>query len=445
MQTGTVELIIAYMGYNPKEYKDLFPLGLFEFKDKPIDTWFDSHRLFALNAVPQEEYEKVLSPGLKVEKGHIKQGEGFSNFMIFEIDPGKRALDIKFFKDKMYYPIEAFEKLKDPKLVTNAGYFYLTDDEEKDPVAPPKVRTGNLVIEDGELINIPILDRSAIIILKDGSVNIKFLEARGELLLNGNRHKWVGSKSKNEGESITIYNSSNIDIPIVDDPVMGPSRMAKETYVEANSGYLLAVCKRSDDKYIIEDISEAKVLINDKDMIMEISKNPGVKAGDMVEFLSVGGLDLNDVKTAVSTGPMLFPSYEETAQQVKKEFSVPDMANPNNPHEETKKLARGCLVKLKDGRLCSVLIDGIPQAGDIYPGVTLKELVEFIRVRYPDYESAVATDPSSSVKVVFDEEGKIEVFGNLHYLAHKKDESGKLEFWPNGKLGRKFNSALVVY
>lgn len=445
MRRGTLELIIAYMGYDPEKYKDLFPLGLFEFKDKPIATWFDSHRLFALNAVPQEDCEKVLSPGLTVKKGHIKQGTGFSNFMIFEIDPGKRALNIKFFKDKMYYPLEAFEELKGAKLVTNAGYFYLTDDEEMDPIAPPKVRTGNLVIEEGELINLPILDRSAIIILKDGSVNIKFLEGRGELLLNGGRYKWVGSKSKNKGESITVYNSSNIGIPIVNDPVMGPSRMAKETYVGTKPEFLLAVCKRSDGKYIVEEISGTKVLINDKDMVMEVPENLGVKVGDTAEFLSVDGLDLKEVKTAVSTGPMLPPSYEETTEQVRKEFSIPDMANPNNPHEETKKLARGCLVKLKDGRLCSILIDGIPQAGDIYPGVTLKELVEFVKVHYPDYESAIATDPSSSVKVVFDEEGKIEVFGNLHYLAHKKDESGKLEFWPNGRLGRKFNSALVVY
>ncbi len=440
-----LELIIAYMGYDPEKYKDLFPLGLFEFKDKPIATWFDSHRLFALNAVPQEKYEKFLSPGFKVEKGHIKQGEGFSNFMIFEIDLGKRALDIEFFKDKMYYPLEAFEKLESAKLVTNAGYFYLTDDEKADPVAPPKVRTGNLVIENGELINLPILDRSAIVILKDGSVNIKFLEGRGELLLNGGRYAWVGSKSKNKGEPVTIYNSSNIDIPIVNDPVMGPSRVAKKTYIKAGPGFTLAVCKRSDGRYVVGEVLGSEVLINDKDMVMEVPESLGIKAGDTAEFLSVDGLNLKDVKTAVSTGPMLLPSFEEVIEQVKKEFSIPDMANPNNPHEETKKLARGCLVKLKDGRICSIVIDGIPQAGGLYPGVTLKELVEFIKVRYPDYESAVATDPSSSVKAVFDEEGKVEVFGNLHYLAHKKDKSGKLEFWPNGRLGRKFNSALVVY
>lgn len=433
------------MSYDPKKYRDLFPLGLFEFQDKPISTWFDSHRLFALNAIPQKEDEKILSPGLKVKKGHIKQGSGFSNFMIFEIDPKERALSVEFFEDGMYYPLEAFEKLQDPKLVTNAGYFYLTDDEEMDPIAPPKVRTGNLVVEGGKLINLPVLDRSAIVILNDGSVNIKFLEAKGELLLNGNKYGWVGSKSKGNGESIVIYDSSNIEIPIVKDPVMGPSRMAKETYIDNVPGFILAICKRFEGKYIVEEISKTKVLINDKDLVIRISEKIAVKAGDILEFISVDSLKLEDVKTAVSTGPMLFPSYEKTRQQVEKEFSIPDMANPNNPHEETKKLARGCLVKLKDGRLCSVLIDGIPQAGDIYPGVTLKELIEFVNTHYPDYESAIATDPSSSVKVVFREGNKTEIFGNLHYLAHKKDKSGKLDFWPNGKLGRKFNSALVVY
>ena len=121
------------------------------------------------------------------------------------------------------------------------------------------------------------------------------------------------------------------------------------------------------------------------------------------------------------------------------------MANPNNPHEESKKLARGGIVKLPDRIIASVLIDGIPQAGAVYPGVTLKEFGNFIKDKYPNYESAIATDPSSSVKAVFEEDGKPNVFGNLHYLAHEKDKNGNIKFWPNGRLGRKFNSALVVY
>ncbi len=434
------------MGYDPKKYKDLFPLGLFEYENKPIDTWFDSHKLFALNVTPAKEEEKELASGLIAKKGNIKQGKGFSNFMIFEIDPGKRKLNIEFFKDKMYYPIEVFEKLKDPKLVTNAGYFYLTDDEQKDPVAPPNVRTGNLVVEDGRLINLPVLDRSAIIILKDGSVNIKFLRAFGEVLINGNKHKWVGSKTGGVFDDVvTVYNSSNIEIPIVDDPVMGPSRMVKETFIEPEEKKRLAVCKSQGGRFVVEGIFDTKVSINDKDMVIAVPESIKIKEGDLIEFLTVDNLSLKDVQTAVSAGPMILSSFDQTLIQAEKEFSVPDMANPNNPHEEAKKLARGCLVKLKDGRLCSILIDGIPQAGPIYPGATLKEFLDFINERYPGFESAIATDPSSSVKAVFQSGENIEVFGNLHYLAHKKDVSGNLTFWPNGKLGRKFNSALVVY
>ncbi len=189
---------------------------------------------------------------------------------------------------------------------------------------------------------------------------------------------------------------------------------------------------------------DTKVLIHDKGRVID-AKDGQIHPGDILEFLTVDGLELSAVKFAVSTGPMLFSSYEETIKEVDKEFSVPDMANPNNPHEETKNLARGCLIKLKDGHLCVIAVDGIPQAGKIYPGVTLRELINFINEKYPDFDSAIATDPSSSVKVVFNDYGKTEIFGNLHYLAHKKDKNGNLTFWPNGKFGRKFNSALVVY
>ncbi len=446
LQISTLKIIIANMGYNPKDYQELFPLGLFEFEKKPITTWFDSHRLFTLNTVPLKSEEKVLAPGLKVKRGHIKQKGGFSNFMIFEIDPEKRKVDIELPGDKMYYPLEVFEKLKNAKLVTNAGYFYLTDDEKRDPVAPPKVRTGNMVIESGRLINLPILNRSSIVVSKDGRVNMYFLKAKGKLLLNGEEHDWVGSKAREKnGGSFVIYNSSNIEIPVINDPVMGPSRVAKKTFIKPKNNCILAVCKRSADKFIIIKIDKGNILINDKDMVVQIPERVKVSLGDTLNFISIDNLKLKEVKVAVSAGPMLFHSYEKTKKQVKKEFSVSDMANPNNPHEETKKLSRGCLVKLKDGKLCSVLVDGIPQAGDIYQGVTLKEFVNFVNSRCPGFESAIATDPSSSVKVVFRENGKPVVFGNLHYLAHKKDKKGKLSFWPNGRLGRKLNSALVVY
>lgn len=434
------------MGYNPKDYRKLFPLGLFEFEKKPINTWFDSHKLFALNTIPLKEEEKDLAPGLKVKKGFIKQKGGFSNFMIFEIDPEKRKVNIEFLKDKMYYPFQVFGKLKNPKLLTNAGYFYLTDDERRDPVSPPKVRTGNMVVENGELINLPILDRSSIVISKDGEVNMYFLKSKGELLLNGKSYGWVGSKSIDKNnESFVVYNSSNIEIPVVNDPVMGPSRMAKETFIKPRMGRILATCERFGGKYKIIEICKESVLINDKDMVVEISEKIKVRLKDTLDFISVDNLSLKNVKTAVSVGPMLLHSYRKTKKQVEKEFSISDMANPNNPHDETKKLSRGCLLKLEDGKLCSILVDGIPQAGDIYQGVTLEEFVNFINDRYPKYESGVATDPSSSVKVVFLEDNKPVVFGNLHYLAHKKDKDGRLSFWPNGKMGRKLNSALVIY
>lgn len=435
------------MGYDPKKYKKLFPLGLFEFENKPIQTWFDSHKLFAKNKIPQKHEMETLLSGLRVEKGHIKQKNGFSNFMIFEIDLSLRKLAVEFFGSDMLYPLEAFKKLPNPKLLTNAGYFYLTDDESKDPFHPPKVRTGNLVIEKENLVNLPILDRGSVIIFKNGLIDICFLRAKGELILNGNkRFDWIGSKTKlQKNQSFVVYNSSNIEISIVNDPVMGPSRRAVKTLINPRKGFFLAVCRRCEKSFLVEEVVYKKVVINDKDMVLEIPKRVKVSTGDEIKILSVDGIDIEEVANAISTGPLIFKSYTKTKKQVEKEFSIPDMANPVNPHEENKNLARGCLVKLKNKNFCYILVDGIPQAGDIFPGLTLKEFNEFIVRKYGNFESAIATDPSSSVKAVFKSGKKIVVFGNDHYLAHKKDKNGNINFWPDGKMGRKLNSALVVY
>lgn len=434
------------MSYSPLDYKDLFPQGLFEYSSKPIKTWADSHRLFALNMRPFKNESITIAQGLIAKMGYIKQKGGFSNYMIFEIDPRIRKVKLEFFQDKMLYPINAFYGLDNPLLLTNAGYFYLTDNEKEDSVSPPKVRTGNMVFSEGNLINLPVLDRSSIVVHKNGQIDILFLKAKGEVEIDGKRLKWIGSKSLSSKKGdVVVYNSSNVEIEIVNDPVMGPSRKVKNVHIKAKRDSSLYVCERENNAFVVTDRVYKKTLINDKEMVLEISNKIEVGKGSKMEFLSIDSLNTKDVDSAVSTGPLFFKTFKQTEKQVNKEFSVSDMANPLNPHEKDKKLARGCLVKLRDGRLASVLVDGIPQAGKIYQGVTLKEFVAFIKLHYPNFESALATDPSSSMKAVYRQGNKINIFGNLHYLAHKRDEKGNIIFWPNGKKGRKLNSVLVVY
>jgi len=434
------------MSYNPKKYKKLFPLGLFEYENKPIETWFDSHKLFAQNAIKQKFETNKIADGLIIKKGYIDQKDGFSNYLIAEIDPTKRDIDIEFFGNKMYYPLNAFKKIKKAKLLTNAGYFYLTDNESHDEASPPVIRTGNLVIENGRLTNLPILNRGCIYITTDNEIGITYLEAKGEVLINEKKYKWQGSKTgKFKKNTLIVYNSSNIEIPVVNDPVMGPSRKAVNTFIKNLSGNKLAVFKRTNKGFIVDQITQKNIVINDKDMVVLMPNNLLIKKGDLVRFLSIDQINIDNIKTAVSTGPVIFSSSEETMKEVDKEFSIPDMANPNNPHEAGKKLARGAFIKLTNNNFAIIAIDAIPQAGNIYPGVTMQEFIELINKLYPNFKSAIATDPSSSVKVVYKNRNKIEIFGNLHYLNHKKDKYGKIKFWPNGRLGRKLNSALVVY
>ncbi len=432
------------MTYDPKKYKDQFPRGLFEFENKLLQTWDDSHRLFALNTVPQKKEIIQLASGLTLEKGNIKLARGFSNYMITTIDPALRKIDINFLFGKPRYPLEIFESLPNPKYLTNLGYFYLTDNEKYDPVKPPKVRIGNLVIQNGKVINLPILDRSAILLDNNGQIDLKFIRSRGTVLMGDATFTWKGSKSDNTGDLI-IYNSSNIEMDYINHPVMGPSRTAKKTFISPPKGGKLLICKRTSFGFVVDRITKLKTVINDKDMVIEADENLKVSLRSKLEIIDIDNIDIKMIKAGVSAGPMIYRDSKKTAAQVQMEKFGIDMANPNNPHEPEKKMARGVLIKLKDGRVVSLLVDGIPQAANIYPGITLKELSNFIFTKYHNIETVICTDPSSTMKCIYRHKGVAEVFGNLHYLAHKREPNGEVKFWPNGRLGRKINSMLVVY
>lgn len=432
------------MSYNPKNYAEFFPRGYFGFDKKSMKTWNDSHELFARNKHPFKKRSEKVAEGLVLKTGHIKQKKGFSNYKIFEIDLKKRKIDISV-SELMIYPLDAHKKLGNPLLLTNLGYFYLTTYPNLDPIGPPKIKTGNMVIVRGKVTNLPVVNRSAFIKLVDGKVELDFVRARGKAKLSDGVYDWVGSLTsyKKEGR-IVVYTSNNLKLDWTIHPVIGPFRKAVKTYVKPSSKTKLAVCKLDKGRLMVSEITKKKILLNDKYAILEFGSNINLRKNEYVEVLSIDNRSFENIQSAVSIGPMIMDSAEDTLKQAKKEMFAKDMSTPSNPHRKNLKLARGCLVKLSGRKLALILIDGIPQVADIYPGVTLEELVAFVNTTYPKHKVAVCTDPSSTMKAVYTKDGKVEIFGNLHYLAYKQKKGGVKKFWPNGKLGRKINSMLVV-
>lgn len=438
------------MGYLVSQYRSLFPQGLFD-APKEITTWDESHRLFAQNQIKEKIVELPLSPGLTLTRGHKKlKNGGFFNFQCVEIDPSQRKPQVVFFNEGEF-PLEAFKKTPRIRFLTTLGYFYFTTNPKADEIMPPDIKVNNLFIQKGQLFQLPVLDRSAFIIFKNGSVEIPFIKAQGTLRIGKQKFTWRGARTSpddlpHDGETV-VYNGSAGIIKPYDDPIMGPGRLAKKV-LTPKGGFLNLIISQNDGKLRVSQIQKGQTEVTKELMILCGSWGSlhNVKEGDILDEIIIDGLKQTQIFDAVSVGPRIFPEIEKRRRQLLAEGLDDDKVLCNRPHRENLKLARAFLIKLENGNLVSVLIDGIPQAGNIYPGVTPQEAADFIFSRYPNAREVVATDPGGTMKSVYkDNDGQIKVFGNMHYLDYRYKKDGSINFWPNGRLGRKAVTFLGVF
>lgn len=436
------------MGYVVSRYKKLFPLGTFD-APKVLKTWDDSHRLFALNQVRERRAQETLAPGIVMKKGNIDlKGGGFSNYRCYEIDTRKGNLQVVF-HNQGEFPVKAFQKKPGLKLLTTLGYFYFTTNPKADEIHSPQIKVNNFFVHQGQLLQLPTVDRSAFIIFKNGKVEIPFIHACGTLKIGQKKFKWRGAKTLESDfpprEELVVYNGSASVIEPYDDPIIGPGRLAKRTLTPKDSQDLIIFLKNK--KLVVSQIKDGLTEVTKGLMILSGHKTllSKVKKGDVLSDVVVDGLKVQEIFDAVSVGPRISQDKEKRIDQLLQENLDDDKALCNRPHREGMKLARAFLAKLKNGKIVSVLIDGIPQAGNIYPGVTPQEGADFIFKEYPQAQEVVATDPGGTMKSVYrDGSGKTQVFGNLHYLDYRYQKNGKIDFWPNGYYGRKAVTFLGV-
>lgn len=438
------------MSYLVSRYKHLFPLGTFD-APKRITTFNQSHRLFALNQTRDKASRQKLASGLILKKGNIDFGKGFTNYRCLEIDPQKRKVRI-IFENKGEFPVKVFEK--EPKLLglSTLGYFYFTTDPKEDEIPAPKIKVNNLFIHQGKLYQLPVVNRTAVALYQDGRVEVPFVEAKGTLKIGNKKFKWRGAKTLaryclSPGEIVVYTASAGRIIPYVD-PIMGPGRLAKKV-LTPKQGVIDLIVNNMKKKLKVAaikkgggtEVTRGQMILSGGEKLLR-----EVKVGDILSEIFINNLDQNQILDAVSIGPQLFKDKKRRIEQTIAEGLENDEFLCNRPHREGIKLARSALASLKDGRIVAIIIDGIPQAGDIYPGVTPQELADFIFEKYPKATKAVATDPGGTAKMIYREERKeIVVFGNLYYLKYKYLKDGRIKFAPNGHNGRKAVTFLGVF
>lgn len=438
------------MSYLVSRYKHLFSLGIFN-APKRITTWDQSHRLFALNQIREKFSQQKLAEGLLLKKGYIDFGKGFSNYRCLEIDPKKRKART-IFVNKGEYPVKVFEKNSKLLALATLGYFYFTTNPKEDKISPPKIRVNGLFIHQGKLYQLPVVDRTAMVICQDSQIELPLVKARGSLKIGSRKFRWRGIKTLKSRyllpEEIVVYTASAARIIPYVDPIMGPGRLAQKV-LTSKQGVIDLVVDNYRGKLRVSavkngggiEVTQGLMVLSGKKHLFE-----GIKVGEVLSEINIENLNQKKLLDVISIGPQLFRDKRKRVQQAIIEDLENDESLCNRPHREGIKLARSALVKLKDGRVVAIIVDGIPQAGDIYPGVTPQELADFIFEKYPNTIKAVATDPGGTAKVVY-RGGKKEtvVFGNLHYLKYKYLKDGSLKFAPNGRNGRKAVTFLGVF
>lgn len=437
------------MSYLVSRYKHLFPLGTFGAPSR-ITTFDQSHRLFALNQTRENFGQKKLAEGLVLKKGHIDFKKGFTNYRCLEIDPKKRKVRV-LFENKSQYPVKVFKKTKKILGLATLGYFYFTTNPKEDEIPTPKIKVNNLFIHQGRLYQLSVVNRTAVAIYQSGRVELPFVEAKGTLKISDKKFSWRGAKNLEKyclspGEIVVYTASAGRVIPYVD-PIMGPGRLAKKVLtpkqgvidliIDNRGGKLrVAVIKKGGGT----EVTKGLMVLSGEEKLLK-----GVKIGAVLSEIQINNLNQNEILDAVNVGPRLFKDKKKRIQQSIAEGHENDESLCNRPHREGIKLARSALATLKDGRIVTIIVDGIPQAGDIYPGVTPQELADFAFESYPSATKVVATDPGGSAKMVYREDTKTVVFGNTYYLKYKYLKDGSLKFAPNGRNGRKVVTLLGVF
>ncbi len=288
-------------------------------------------------------------------------------------------------------------------------------------------------------------------VYQNGQVKLPLVEAMGTLKIGGKNFKWRGAKTLaryclSPGEIVVYTASAGRIIPYVD-KIMGPGRLAKKV-ITPKQGVIDLIIDQEEEKLKVMAIKKGGATEVTKGL-MVLSGEEGllrkIKKGDVLSAIQIEKLNQNQILDAVSIGPQLFEDKKKRVEQSILEGHENDESLCNRPHREGIKLARSALATLKDGRFVAIIVDGIPQAGEIYPGVTPQELTDFAFGMYPKATKVVATDPGGSAKMVYRQDKEIVVFGNLHYLKYKYLKDGSLKFAPNGRNGRKAVTFLGVY
>jgi hypothetical protein len=311
---------------------------------------------------------------------------------------------------------------RNPKKLAAAsgGFFFLTDKHG----AQPRQLSLNLAMAGQTLRSLPVSDKETLICTKEG-LSARYLQALGELSINGARLTWAGSLTDHPADC-RVYGNGNAVIKHQADLMTGNIRVLDEdsrytpyTLPEdgcVDAGFMSAARNR----FVMKALSPVGGLdIFGYDMVIRcpeayIRGNEAEMKIHSVDSLSMDG----NVQGAISVGPML-DAMSFTAHPINQDASL-----GSNPPFTERPMARSVAYATNDGQVHLRVFDAIP-GDEIFHGVTPSEVSAILHSE-AEVVWGCFLDPGQTAKVGVRSNDVVRTYGNGHYLK-----------WP-AKQGRPF-------
>jgi hypothetical protein len=365
---------------------------------------------------PEPTRTVMIGPGISLAVEAVELGgEAFSNLYTLSWTPPARA-EIAIVDTPGESPWTrglALARQGARGGVATGGFGFLADGA----AGAPRTRSLNLAIRAGVPLSVPVIGQDALI-CRGGALSVEHVAAEGLLRLNGERLRWVGSRSGQAGEC-SVFGNANVRIEHRDDPRTGKYRhlvadsrrtpplaagsgAADVGFVRAADG-LLRGAARADGGGL--DIFAFDLVL--RCPVARLRRNVH---DDIAVVDTIGAIDLADpaLETAISVGPsLLHPSLE--AHPLHHEPSL-----GSTPLLGGRRASRLLYFAAADGRRSLQLWDARPDSA-LCPGVTLDEAVRHARARH-DVVHGCFLDSGKSGKLCIADGDAAAAYGNRHYL-----------------------------
>lgn len=315
----------------------------------------------------------------------------------------------------------------------NFGGFYLSDDGYI-----PNVPYYNLAVSNGNVKQLPSNSR-CVLLTNNGNLDQKLLIAKGNVLIGKQILTWRGANIEGNTDLIT-YGMFNIDISKNPTKRFGRARETKNSsrFVTASKSEVLLGVIITDNQPRIAEISVTTLDLLKFNYIFRsrtylITK---IKKGDLVTNIEIDG-DKYGIDTDVCSGSFtLGRNKEELDRNMRSELIYPSNGAPK-PMDETYRKSWSVVLK-RDSSYIFFINDAHPKVSN-QNGLTVYELQELLLKKF-DYNWAIVGDSGQSSKLIVVEDGKRNVYGNLHYINYTKGKP----FW-DGENGRPVSVGLFAY